>query len=382
MLKAAFGLAAAVVLAGSATLAEAQGPERSDDGRGRQRGGPASAQRQQVDRGGERAAPRREVAPPRARAEPPAAQMRERTQERGRRADERRREMPQQRAAEHQRTQEQRAGERPRMLEQRRAAERQRADDRRRAVEQRRATEELEAAQRRQLVDQRRAAEKEKAAERQRVLEQRKAERRPDQSERRAAEQREGPRAAKYEQVRTERAKLAVEQRVRLRKAFRPDRDRLTRVRFTARVGTRIPRSVRLFAVPAAVYAIFPYYRDYRYVVVEDTICIVDPVTYEIIDALDDPGVPDASPQVAELRLTERESAIVLESIPPDHPEAQVRLRLALGAEIPNGVGLYTFAPSVIDQVPKLGEFRFIATRDQVVIVDPRDRDIALVLDR
>jgi len=37
--------------------------------------------------------------------------------------------------------------------------------------------------------------------------------------------------------------------------------------------------------VPAAVFAIFPYYRDYRYVVVEDTICIVDFVTCEIVDS-------------------------------------------------------------------------------------------------
>jgi Protein of unknown function (DUF1236) len=42
-------------------------------------------------------------------------------------------------------------------------------------------------------------------------------------------------------------------------------------------MGSRIPRTVKLFAVPAAVFAILPYYRDYRYVVVEDTICIVDP---------------------------------------------------------------------------------------------------------
>ena len=57
---------------------------------------------------------------------------------------------------------------------------------------------------------------------------------------------------------------------------------------FTRRVGTRIPRSIRLFAVPAAVLAIFPYYRDYRYVVEEDAICIVDPATYEIVDVLDE----------------------------------------------------------------------------------------------
>jgi hypothetical protein len=61
------------------------------------------------------------------------------------------------------------------------------------------------------------------------------------------------------------------------RQSFTVNRDRITRVHFTRRIGTRISRGVRLFAMPAAVLAIFPYYRDYRYVVEEDTICIVDP---------------------------------------------------------------------------------------------------------
>jgi hypothetical protein len=135
--------------------------------------------------------------------------------------------------------------------------------------------------------------------------------------------------------------------------------------------------------VPAAVLAIFPYYRDYRYVVEEDTICIVDPDTYEIVDVLDEGTyAPSPRPQVAELTLTDRERAIVLDSIPPNFPQVGLRLRLALGAEIPPSVGLCDFAALVLDQVPNLRDFRFVVSQDQVVIVDPRDRGIALVLDR
>ena len=157
----------------------------------------------------------------------------------------------------------------------------------------------------------------------------------------------------------------------------------MTRVQFTKRIGTRIPRSVRLFAVPAVVLAIFPYYRDYRYVVEEDAICIVDPETFEIVDVLDEGTyAPGPGPQVAELILTDRERTLVLDSIPPDVPQVRLRIRLALGAEIPLSVELYEFAPLLLDQVPKLRGFRFVVSQEQLVIVEPQDRSIALVLDR
>jgi len=140
---------------------------------------------------------------------------------------------------------------------------------------------------------------------------------------------------------------------------------------------------VRLFAVPAAVLAIFPYYQDYRYVVEEDTICIVYPDTYEIVDVLDEGAYgPGSRPQVAGLTLTGRERTPVLDSIPPDFPQVRLRLRLALGAEIPANIELYEFAPLLLDQVPKLRDFRFVVSQDQVVIVAPLDRGIVLVLDR
>jgi hypothetical protein len=141
---------------------------------------------------------------------------------------------------------------------------------------------------------------------------------------------------------------------------------------------------VRLLAVPAAVFAVFPYYRDYRYVVLDDTICIVDPVTYEIVDVIDDGPYPPAGnrPQTALLSLTPQEISIVVGSIPASFPLADVRLRLALGADIPRGVELHDFAPNVLEAVPKLQNFRFIVTQDALVIVDPRDRSIALVLER
>jgi hypothetical protein len=286
--------------------------------------------------------------------------------------------------------------------QQRRAAQQQqRTTERRQAVERQRASErqaaERRAAEQRRAAQQQRVNEGKRQADRQRALDQQAAERRRAAEQQRAAEQKRAPdrvnpalgpganrsATARHEQLRQERVKLSRDQHVRLRQAFPVNRDRMTRVHFTRRIGTRIPRSVRLFAVPAAVLAIFPYYRDYRYVVEEDAICIVDPATYEIVDVLDE-GIyaPGTGPQVAELTLTDAERALVLDSIPPDFPQAGLRLRLALGAEIPVGIELNEFPPLLLDQVPRLRHYRFVVAQDQLVIVAPQERSIALVLDR
>src|SRR5262249_27987701 len=249
--------------------------------------------------------------------------------------------------------------------------------EQRRAAQQQRGNEQKKQAERQRVEQQ--AVERRRAAERLRATEQKRAVERGNPALRPGANQ---PVTAKHKQLRQERAKLSRDQHTRLRHAFTINRDRISRVQFTRRVGTRIPRSVRLFVVPAAVLAIFPYYRDYRYVVEGDTICIVDPDTYEIVDVLDEGIYPSSRPQVAELTLTGRERGLVLDSIPPDFPQVRLHLRLALGAEIPATVELHEFPPLLIDQVPKLRDFRFVLSQDQIVIVAPQDLSIVLVLDR
>jgi hypothetical protein len=321
MHKAPVWVVTSLAILASATLAAAQGPDRHERGGpagsapGGPHGGPAASP--PLNRGAGPSVPpaqHREMAPPRARApEAPAARTPQRAEERSSRPT-----------------------ERSRTIEQRGAAERERA------VEQRRAAEQQRAKERNQAAEQQRAAERQRATERQRQLD-----------ERRAA----GPdtRTAKYEEMRQARAKLSVEQRTRIRSALHVDRARITNVQFAPRVGTRIPRNLRLLAVPATVFAIFPYYREYRYVVVDDTICIVDPNTYEIVDIFDEvPYAPGSRPEVAQLSLTDHERTIVLDSITPDFPEARLRLRLALGAEVPVNIELYEFPPIVLDNVPTL----------------------------
>jgi len=187
----------------------------------------------------------------------------------------------------------------------------------------------------------------------------------------------------RHNQIQTARTNLSPENKERLHKAFNFNRARLHNVNFNHQVGHRIPRHVHLFSVPAAIFGFFPYYRDYSYFVVDDDICIVDPRTYVVVDVIDSgywrgPG----RQQAAGLHLSSREITIVRDSIPGDFPDAGIRLRLALGAEIPQDVHLHEFPPLVLDRVAQLQGYRFVVTGDQIVIIEPRDRSISLVIDR
>jgi hypothetical protein len=179
--------------------------------------------------------------------------------------------------------------------------------------------------------------------------------------------------------VREARTRLTADQRTRLVSSF--DRRRVTNVGFSARIGTRIPRSVRLYVIPAAVISLIPAYSYYRYVYEDDTIYIVDPGSYEVVDVIE---YSSGGPAIIEARLelTPAERAILLDSISADFPETQINLRLALGAEVPSRVELHTFPEVVIDRIPKLRGHRFVVSGGDVVIVDARSREIQLVVRR
>jgi hypothetical protein len=112
-------------------------------------------------------------------------------------------------------------------------------------------------------------------------------------------------------------------------------------------------------------------------VVVDDEICTVDSRTYEIVDVIDGPRQ-----EVAGLSLSSAQIALVRDSIPRDFPTTPLRLRLALGAEVPRDVEVYEFPAIVLDRVSQLRDYRFLVVEEQIVIVDPRDHSISLVIDR
>ncbi|WP_246696648.1 DUF1236 domain-containing protein [Methylobacterium planeticum] len=57
-------------------------------------------------------------------------------------------------------------------------------------------------------------------------------------------------------------------------------------VNFRVNVGTAIPRSVTLHALPPSILTLVPAYRGLQFILVEDDIVIIDPDTFEIVDVI------------------------------------------------------------------------------------------------
>jgi hypothetical protein len=58
---------------------------------------------------------------------------------------------------------------------------------------------------------------------------------------------------------------------------------RVDHVDFSLSVGTRVPRTVHVLALPEDIVRIVPEYRGFKYIVVGDEIVILDPATLEIV---------------------------------------------------------------------------------------------------
>jgi hypothetical protein len=208
---------------------------------------------------------------------------------------------------------------------------------------------------------------------------------RPEKSEPKASEsqrergQQSTERAREGEQ--TSRVQVSEEQRSGVRdRLFREGNFEKTKLDIRVNVGTRLPRSVHLLTLPAAIVEFAPSYRDYSYVVLEDeTICVVDPKTYEVVDVIGERTQRTARPQRAGLALTDDQMRLIYASVPKE-PQADVRVRLALGAEIPADVELFDFPQGVIAQVPEIEGYGYIVVQNDVIVVEPAARQIALVV--
>ena len=82
-------------------------------------------------------------------------------------------------------------------------------------------------------------------------------------------------------------AEIPAEKKSQVRSAFGKHRVEPAKdLNISVNVGVAVPRSVRLYSVPQDIVVIYPAYSSYRYFIVDDTICIVDPVTFEIVEVI------------------------------------------------------------------------------------------------
>jgi hypothetical protein len=185
-----------------------------------------------------------------------------------------------------------------------------------------------------------------------------------------------------------QRVQISEEKRSNIHQTILKERNvnRATNVNFSINIGTRVPRSLRLEALPVSVIAIVPEYRSYRYFVVDDQICIVEPSTYEIVEVI---RVSDRTAgrdsrgggSSAALMLTEREKDILLREVDLRSDSTLALGALTEGAEVPRDVSLKTFSAAVVEQVPKVRDYKYVTAERRLAIVDPRGSKVELVID-
>jgi hypothetical protein len=78
---------------------------------------------------------------------------------------------------------------------------------------------------------------------------------------------------------------LSTEQKTRVRTVIREKvrAEPLTNVNFSISVGTRVPREVRYYPLPAEIVEIHPAWRGYHFILVNDQIVIIEPSSFEIV---------------------------------------------------------------------------------------------------
>ena len=182
------------------------------------------------------------------------------------------------------------------------------------------------------------------------------------------------------------RLQISEQQRATIHRTILEDRsvNRVTRVNITINVGTRIPRNIRLALLPASVISIVPEYRSYRYFVVDDQICIVEPSTYEIVELLtlsDNKAARTDRPDAGRLVLTDEERAILLREIDMAGDSTLGLGTLAEGADVPRDVNVRMFPATIAQKIPKLKDYKFFTAENRIAIVDPRGSKVETVIE-
>jgi uncharacterized protein DUF1236 len=83
-------------------------------------------------------------------------------------------------------------------------------------------------------------------------------------------------------------AKLSTEQRTRITTVIRDQHVApVGDVNFSIAVGTRIPRDVTFHPLPTEIVTIYPDWRGYEFILVNNQIVVVNPQTFEIVAIID-----------------------------------------------------------------------------------------------
>jgi Protein of unknown function (DUF1236) len=218
---------------------------------------------------------------------------------------------------------------------------------------------------------------------------------RPAQGAERAESDRTGGRAVR----------LSVQDQTRISQIIARERVEPARVNFSLRIGVEVPNSVRLHPLSTTIIDIVPEYRGYSYFVTEDSIVIVDPQTYEIVEVLPfeeraraeaapagrsrvqaPPAPPSQSaPSRNRIQFSKSQREIIRQHASPPRTVGaappRVREKVVIDEEVPESVELHEFPAPIIRHLPQVRRYRYYMQDDSVILVDPARRRVYDVIE-
>jgi len=183
-----------------------------------------------------------------------------------------------------------------------------------------------------------------------------------------------------------DRVQLSEQQRTSVHQTVLKERNvnRVSQVNFSISVGTRVPRSVHLVALPASVISLVPQYRSYQYFVANDEICIVEPSSYEIVEVISASGKTAQTGDrggSSSLMLTAEEKHIIIENVQMREGSTLALGSLSEGSAVPREARLQEFPDTVVQKVPKVRGYRYFTAEERIAITDGQGSKVQLVID-
>jgi hypothetical protein len=187
---------------------------------------------------------------------------------------------------------------------------------------------------------------------------------------------------------------LNVQQRTQLGQTIaRHNVKPVTNVNFSISVGTAVPRSIQLNALPADLVTIVPQYRGYSYFVVEEQIVIVEPSSVQIVAVIPYSGstashaAAPAPTKARAVKLSTEEREVIRRhtsarrSSDAPAPTRKSSRRYSVGDEVETTETIETFPETVYREAPSVRRYRYLRQDNNVILVDPDDHRVVDVFD-
>jgi len=155
-------------------------------------------------------------------------------------------------------------------------------------------------------------------------------------------------------------------------------------VNFPVRVGTIVPASVRFYPVTPAIVEVYPQYRGYSFVLVDEEIVIIEPRTKKIVTIIDQGGGGTASVSRSRLSLSDGQRDAIRRNARQQQTTGSGRVvidrEIQIGDDLPDSVEVESFPDTVYTEVPEIRSYRYIVRDRDIYLVDPTERRVIEII--